>query len=65
MSIKKRKRVEEIFGWSKTIGGLRKARFVALAKVRAQTTFTFAANLQTPTHYRRSGSGPGSIVPHL
>jgi IS5 family transposase len=33
VSIKKRKLVEEIFGWSKTIGGLRKARFVGLAKV--------------------------------
>ena len=43
VSIKKRKLVEEIFGWSKTIGGLRKARFVGLAKVRAQTTFIFAA----------------------
>ncbi|WP_426079196.1 IS5 family transposase [Janthinobacterium sp. PSPC3-1] len=43
VSIKKRKLVEESFGWSKTIGGLRKARFVGLAKVRAQTTFTFAA----------------------
>jgi IS5 family transposase len=31
-------------GWSKTIGGLRKARFVGLAKVRAQTIFTFAAD---------------------
>jgi transposase len=43
VSLKKRKLVEEIFGWSKTIGGLRKARFVGLAKVRAQTIFTFAA----------------------
>lgn len=43
VSLKKRKLVEEIFGWSKTIGGLRKARFVGLAKVKAQTTFTFAA----------------------
>jgi IS5 family transposase len=43
VSVKKRKLVEEIFGWSKTIGGLRKARFVGLAKVKAQTTFTFAA----------------------
>jgi transposase len=31
--LKKRKLVEEIFGWSKTVGGLRKARFVGLAKV--------------------------------
>ena len=29
--------------YSKSIGGLRKARFVGLAKVRAQTVFTFAA----------------------
>ena len=43
VSLKKRKLVEEIFGWSKTVGGLRKARFVGLAKLRAQTIFTFAA----------------------
>ena len=43
VSLKKRKLVEEIFDWSKAIGGLRKARFVGLAKVRAQTIFTFAA----------------------
>jgi len=42
-SLKIRKRVEEIFGWSKTVGDLRKARFVGLAKVKAQTLFTFAA----------------------
>ena len=42
-SLKTRKRVEEIFGWSKTVGGLRKARFVGLAKVKVQTIFTFAA----------------------
>ena len=43
VSIKKRKLVEEIFGWRKIIGGLRKARFIRPAKVRAQTTFTFSA----------------------
>ena len=37
------KRIEEIFGWAKTVGGLRKVRFTGLSKVRAQTTFTFAA----------------------
>ena len=42
-SLKIRKRIEEIFGWAKTIGGLRKARFVGLAKVSAQTVFTLAA----------------------
>lgn len=42
-SLKIRKRVEEVFGWGKTVGPLRKARFVGLAKVKAQTVFTFAA----------------------
>ena len=43
LSLKIRKRVEEIFGWGKTVGPLRRARFVGLAKVKAQTLFTFAA----------------------
>lgn len=43
LSIKRRKLVEESFGWAKTVGGLRKARFVGLAKVKMQTLFTFAA----------------------
>ena len=34
VSLKKRKLVEEIFGWSKTVGGLCKARVIGLAKVR-------------------------------
>ena len=38
-----RKRIEEIFGWAKTVGGLRKTCFIGLAKVKAQTTFTLAA----------------------
>jgi len=42
VSLKKRKLVEEIFGWAKTVGGLRKSRFIGLAKVKAQTIFTFA-----------------------
>jgi len=43
VSLKIRKRVEEVFGWGKTVGPLRKARFVGLAKVKAQTVFTCAA----------------------
>lgn len=42
-SLKIRKRIEEVFGWSKTVGGLRKTRFRGLGKVKAQTVFTFAA----------------------
>jgi IS5 family transposase len=47
ISLKLRKRIEEIFGRSKTVGGLRKTRFRGLAKVKAQTVFTFAAYNQT------------------
>ena len=36
-------RIEEIFGWAKTVGSLRKNCFIGLAKVKAQTTFTLAA----------------------
>lgn len=42
-SQRKRKRVEEIFGWWKSVGGLRKARVVGLAKVRELTYLTAAA----------------------
>jgi hypothetical protein len=48
VSLKKRKRVEEIFGWAKTVGGLRKARFIGLAKMKAQTVFTLAVYNLTP-----------------
>lgn len=42
-SLKKRKLVEQVFGWAKTVGGLRKTAFVGLDKVKAQTVFAFAA----------------------
>lgn len=38
-----RKRIEQGFGWSKTIGGLRKLALTRLPKVRAWVTWTFAA----------------------
>ena len=34
ISQRKRKRIEEIFGWMKSIGGLRKSRFVGIAKTQ-------------------------------
>src|SRR3984957_2515802 len=40
-SQKKRKRIEEVFGWLKTVGMLRKTRHRGLGKVR--WVFTFAA----------------------
>jgi len=39
----KRKRVEECFGWLKTIGGLRKSPFVGREKLDFQFVLTFAA----------------------
>jgi hypothetical protein len=41
VSQKKRKRIEEVFGWLKTVGMLRKTRHRGLNKVR--WVFTFAA----------------------
>jgi transposase len=38
-----RKRIEECFGWAKTVGGLRKSRFVGRAKLDFQFMLTFAA----------------------
>ena len=38
-----RKRIEECFGWAKTIGGLRKSRFIGREKLDFQFVLTFAA----------------------
>lgn len=38
-----RKRIEECFGWAKTVGGLRKSRFIGREKLGFQFTLTFAA----------------------
>ena len=43
MSQRRRKLVEESFGWMKTIGGLRKLRHRGTARVAAMFTFTCAA----------------------
>ncbi len=44
MSLQIRKRIEQGFGWIKTIGGLRKLPLVAMPKVRGWVTWTFAAH---------------------
>jgi hypothetical protein len=41
MSQRVRKRIEEAFGWIKTVAGLKKPRFRGLARV--DLAFTFAA----------------------
>lgn len=43
LSQTKRKRIEECFGWLKTIGGLRKSPFVGRDKLDFQFVLTFAA----------------------
>ena len=39
-----RKRIEEVFGWLKTVGGLRKSRFVGRAKLAGQLLLGCAAD---------------------
>jgi transposase len=43
ISQRKRKRVEEIFGWEKVIGGIRKVKVRGVARVDAVFTFALAA----------------------
>lgn len=43
MSLRRRKMVEEAFGWIKTVGGLRKTRHKGLEKLSGQALLTFAA----------------------
>ena len=43
LSQRKRKRIEEIFGWMKTYGGLRKTRFVGIAKTQMAAYLVGAA----------------------
>lgn len=42
-SIKVRKRIEEAFGWLKTVGGLRKTKLIGRAKLAGQSLLCFAA----------------------
>ena len=43
LSQRSRKRVEEIFGWCKTVAGLRKTRFRGIPRVQLQAQFAAAA----------------------
>lgn len=43
ISVKKRKRIEQVFGWLKTIGGFRKLRLIGLSKVRWMFQYATAA----------------------
>ena len=43
ISQKLRKRIEEIFGWAKTTGGLRKSRYRGVERTHAQGQYVVAA----------------------
>ena len=60
VSQRKRKRVEEIFGWMKTVGGLRRSRYVGIARTGLWAYFVGAAyNL---VRMVRLGLGPPGVV---
>ena len=60
VSQQKRKRVEEIFGWMKTVGGMRKLRHRGLELVRWMFTFTAAAyNLVRIRNLTNAAAGVG------
>ena len=44
LSLKHRKRIEEAFGWAKTIGRMAQTVYRGIEKVRARFTLTLAAN---------------------
>jgi IS5 family transposase len=43
ISHRKRKRIEEIFGWMKTVGGMRKSRFIGIARTQLAAYMVGAA----------------------
>ena len=61
MSLQRRKRIEQGFGWAKTIAGLSKARHRGLAKIDWQFTFAMAAynlvRMRTLAQVRPQGAG--------
>ena len=57
ISQRKRKRVEEIFGWLKTVGGMRKARFIGEARTQIAAYLSAAAyNLLRIAKLQSAGS---------
>lgn len=57
VSQRKRKRIEEIFGWLKTVGGMRKTRFIGQAKTQIAAYLSAAAyNLLRIAKLQTAGS---------
>jgi hypothetical protein len=44
LSIKHRKRIEEAFGWAKTVGGMAQTVYRGVKRVRSRFILTMAAN---------------------
>jgi IS5 family transposase len=65
VSQRKRKRVEEIFGWLKTVGGMRKTRFIGEARTQIAAYLSAAAyNLLRIAKLQRAGS-ESALLPGL
>ncbi|MCX9158552.1 transposase, partial [Niveibacterium sp. 24ML] len=57
VSQRKRKRIEEIFGWLKTVGGMRKTRFIGQARTQIAAYLSAAAyNLLRIAKLQTAGS---------
>lgn len=44
LSLKHRKRIEEVFGWAKTVGGMARTVYCGIERVRSRFVLTMAAN---------------------
>lgn len=44
MSLRHRKRIEEAFGWAKTVGGVARTVYRGVERVRSRFILTMAAN---------------------
>lgn len=44
LSLKHRKRIEEVFGWAKTVGGMAQTVYLGVERVRSRFILTMAAN---------------------
>ena len=44
LSLKHRKRIEEAFGWAKTVGGMARTVYRGIERVRSRFILTMAAN---------------------
>ena len=63
ISVRIRKRIEEVFGWIKTVGGLRKTRHRGTARVGWM--FTFVATAYNACAHPEAAGWRGVVMPGL